>query len=104
MMYERKTIKDPLYASICIEKLWRLVVNQVSEGLKLWTSLLIHIQIEGRMLQYERRQAKWRVRIRMSPNPLYFRVVILWNIFCVLTLKVHNGEPTRTRRHMVNWY
>jgi hypothetical protein len=70
IMYTRKAIKEYLpYTRRGVMKLWRLVVDQIGEGLKVCSPPGIHIKIESRRLQYEERQAKWRVR-GMNGEPI----------------------------------
>jgi hypothetical protein len=51
MMYGRKVVEGDLpHTDRGVEKLWRLVVDQVDEGLEVWSPPRIHIQKESRRL------------------------------------------------------
>lgn len=55
MMYGRKVIEEDHPLTGSVEKLWRLIVKQVGEGLKVRTSPKINVKIEIGRLQYKGR-------------------------------------------------
>lgn len=69
MTYVRKTIKKMSPHRQGVGKLWRPIVEQVNEDLKVWTAPRIYIEIESEKLKYEKdeRNGEWGVWMNQYP-------------------------------------
>jgi hypothetical protein len=44
---EKERRRRPFHNNKGVKKLWRLIVDQVGKGLKVWTPSRIHIELDG---------------------------------------------------------
>lgn len=75
MMCEKNTIEELHHTGRGVGKAWRLVIDveQVNEGLKVWTLYDIHIKMEGELRDYNmKKDEQNRLRgVNKLKHPLY---------------------------------